>query len=54
VVTAAGMVAVFLPTGEVGDVWVFELKMAAGVGVPIAAGLWLFWRSRPSPSDRPF
>ena len=35
-VTLAGIVAVFLPTGEVGDVWVFELKMAAGVGLPIA------------------
>jgi amino acid transporter len=46
VVTVAGIVAVFLPTGEVGDVWVFELKMAAGVGIPIAAGLWLFWRAR--------
>jgi membrane-associated phospholipid phosphatase len=48
-VTVAGILAVFLPTGEVGDVWVFELKMAAGVGVPIAVGLWLFHRSRPAP-----
>jgi glutamate:GABA antiporter len=45
VVTVAGIVAVFLPTGDVGDVWVFEVKMAAGVGLPIAAGLWLYWRS---------
>jgi amino acid transporter len=52
-VTAAGIVAVFLPTGEVGDVWVFELKMAAGVGIPIAVGLWLYWRSGPHPSSRP-
>ena len=52
-VTAAGMVAVFLPTGDVGDVWVFELKMAAGVGVPILAGLWLYWNSRPGPGGCP-
>ena len=45
-VTVAGIVAVFLPTGDVGDVWVFELKMAAGVGLPILVGLWLFWRAR--------
>jgi amino acid transporter len=45
-VTLAGIVAVFLPTGDVGDVWVFELKMAAGVGLPIVVGLWLFWRTR--------
>jgi amino acid transporter len=45
-VTLAGIVAVFLPTGDVGDVWVFELKMAAGVGLPILVGLWLFWRAR--------
>lgn len=44
-VTVAGIAAVFLPTGEVGDVWVFELKMAAGVGMPIAVGLWLYWRA---------
>ena len=46
VVTAAGIVAVFLPTGDVGDVWIFEMKMALGVGVPIGVGLWLYWRSR--------
>jgi len=46
-VTLAGIVAVFLPTGDVGTVWVFELKMTAGVGVPIAVGLWLYARSRP-------
>jgi hypothetical protein len=53
VVTAAGMIAVFLPTGDVGDVWVFELKMAAGVGVPILAGLWLYGKSRIRPGVRP-
>ena len=46
VVTLAGIVAVFLPTGDVGDVVVFELKMIAGVGGPIAIGLWMYWRSR--------
>jgi amino acid transporter len=52
-VTAAGLVAVFLPTGDVGDVWIFELKMAAGVGLPILAGLWLYWKSRLRPRVRP-
>jgi hypothetical protein len=47
------MVAVFLPTGDVGDVWIFELKMAAGVGVPILVGLWLYGRSRSRPGVRP-
>ena len=46
-VTAAGIVAVFLPTGDVGNVWIFEMKMALGVGVPIGVGLWLYWRARP-------
>ncbi len=45
-VTAAGIVAVFLPTGDVGNVWIFEMKMALGVGVPIGVGLWLYWRAR--------
>jgi hypothetical protein len=46
VVTAAGMVTAFLPTDDVADVLVFELKMLVGVGGPIAIGLWLYWRSR--------
>ncbi len=46
VVTALGIAAVFLPSGDVGNAVVFELKMAAGVGIPIAIGLWLYWRSR--------
>jgi hypothetical protein len=25
---------------------VFELKLAAGMGVPIVVGLWLFWHAR--------
>jgi amino acid transporter len=52
-VTAAGLVAVFLPTGNVGDVWIFELKMAAGVGIPVLVGLWLYWKSRLRPRVRP-
>ena len=52
VVTVAGIAAVFLPTGDVGNVWVFEAKMAAGVGLPIVVGLWLFWRSGPHPTVR--
>ena len=35
------------------DVWVFELKMAAGVGIPILVGLWMYWKSRPRPGVRP-
>ncbi len=46
VVTAGGIVAVFLPTGDVGNVVAFELKMAAGVLGPLSIGLWMFWRSR--------
>lgn len=46
IVTAGGIVAVFLPTGDVGDVVTFELKRVAGVLGPIAVGLWMFWRSR--------
>ena len=30
--------AAFLPAGDVGNVWIFELKMALGVGVPIGVG----------------
>lgn len=54
VVTVLGIAAVFLPSGDVGNAVVFELKMAAGVGIPVAIGLWLYWRSRdvahPSPA----
>jgi len=45
-VTLAGIIAVFLPSGDVGNVWLFELKMTLGVGVPIGVGLWLYWRAR--------
>ena len=49
-VTVAGMITAFLPTDDVTSVLVFELKMIAGVGGPIAIGLWLFWRSRAAAS----
>ena len=45
-VTAAGMVTAFLPGADVASVAVFELKMAAGVGGPLAIGLSLYRRSR--------
>lgn len=49
-VTAAGMVTAFLPGEDVASVTIFELKMAAGVGGPMAIGLWLYWRSRAAAS----
>ena len=45
-VTAAGMVTAFLPGADVARVALFELKMVAGVGGPLAIGLWLYRRSR--------
>ena len=39
-VTIAGTFAAFLPPADVASVWVFELKMLAGVGGPSAVG-WL-------------
>jgi amino acid transporter len=51
VVTVFGMLAAFLPGDEVASVAVFELKMAAGVGVPIAIGLWLHGRARATARD---
>ena len=44
VVTVCGIAAVFLPTGDVGNVVVFELKMLGGVGGMLGLGLWLFHR----------
>lgn len=41
-VTIGGIAAVFLPTGDVGDVVTFELKMLASVGGLLGLGLWLF------------
>ncbi|MBK5255227.1 MAG: hypothetical protein JJE39_04270 [Vicinamibacteria bacterium] len=45
-VTVGGILAAFLPGEDVTSVAVFELKMATGVGVPMAIGLWLFRRAR--------
>jgi len=45
-VTSAGMITAFVPGDDVTSVAVFELKMMAGVGGPIAIGLFLHWRSR--------
>ncbi|HUU33684.1 MAG TPA: APC family permease [Vicinamibacterales bacterium] len=45
VTTALGLAAAFLPTAEVGSVWVFELKLLAGVIGPTGLGWFLFWRS---------
>lgn len=46
VVSAAGAVLAFVPTADVDNVWVFELKLVAGALGPLAVGLWLFARSR--------
>ncbi len=45
-VTVFGMLAAFLPGDDVTSVAIFELKMAAGVGAPMAIGLWLYGRAR--------
>lgn len=45
-VSGAGAALAFVPTGDVGDVWVFELKLIAGAIGPLAVGLWLYRRSR--------
>jgi amino acid transporter len=47
VVTSGGIAAAFLPSEDVTNIVVFELKMAAGVLGPVLVGLWLFRRSRP-------
>ena len=46
VVTGGGMVAAFVPSDEVANVAVFELKMGAAVGGLVAAGLLLYSRTR--------
>jgi amino acid transporter len=52
VVSGAGALAAFVPTSDVGNVVVFELKLVAGALGPMAVGLWLFARSRrPSPAE---
>lgn len=52
--TLVGMVAAFIPTSDVEQVLLFELKTVVGVVVPIALGWYLFRRARraaPSPSS---
>lgn len=46
VTTIVGIVFAFLPTPDVGNVTVFELKMAVGVMGPTAIGWYLFRRAR--------
>jgi amino acid transporter len=45
-VSFVGMLAGFVPTGDVDSVFVFELKLLAGAVAPLAIGLALFVRSR--------
>jgi amino acid transporter len=45
-ITAAGILAAFLPDESVTSLLVFEGKMLAGVFGPVLLGLWLFRRSR--------
>lgn len=44
--TLVGMVAAFIPTGDVQSVAVFEGKMLVGVLTPTALGWFLFWRAQ--------
>jgi amino acid transporter len=46
VVSAIGALAAFVPTQDVENVAVFELKLVAGALGPMAIGLWLYLRSR--------
>ena len=46
IITVAGMAAAFLPSDEVADVAVFELKMVAAVGGLVVAGVGLYWRTK--------
>jgi len=48
VATIGSLVAAFVPTREIQNVAVFELKMAVGVVAPIAIGWLLFQRTRSS------
>lgn len=47
VTTLVGMVVAFLPTSDVDHVWLFELKLLAGVAVPVGVGWFLHARSSP-------
>ncbi len=43
--TMVGLVAAFLPTSDVDNVWLFELKLLAGVLGPVGLGGFLYWQS---------
>ena len=43
--TLVGMVAAFLPTSDVTNVWLFEMKLVAGVAGPVGIGWFLHARS---------
>ena len=43
--TVVGLVVAFLPTADVDEVWIFELKLLAGVLGPLAVGWTLFKRA---------
>lgn len=51
--TVGGMIAAFIPTGDVRSVLVFEAKMVAGVLGPTAVGWYLYRQSRRRPTATP-
>jgi amino acid transporter len=51
--TLIGMIAAFIPTGDVDSALVFEAKMAVGVLGPTAIGWYLFKRARTGPRQAP-
>jgi amino acid transporter len=44
--TALGIVIVFVPPREVSHVWLFEVKLIAGVLITLGVGLVFYWRAR--------
>ena len=46
IVSAIGALAAFVPTEDVENVAIFELKLVTGALGPMAVGLWLYLRSR--------
>jgi glutamate:GABA antiporter len=53
VTTIFGLGAAFLPTSDVANVLVFEIKLVIGVIGPTALGCFLFWRTRRRQSMQP-
>lgn len=54
VTTCVGLLAAFLPTADVSNVWTFELKLVIGAVGPTALGWYLFQRARgAAPSSQP-